>query len=675
MVRHQKILGWIHVGLSGASLLAGLVILTGVLLEKPYSSYAAAFVAGLLSWLSVAIFFPSLAAGVGLLKGKRWARFLMIGVSIEFLFAPPFGTALGAYGLWTMLSKQTEVPGAELPAQRFRVDPRQKGVLLAIAGVAAAFITVLGGGFLLSREHVSSVPMNNTFGVIASLAIVALALAIARLLGVPIGKRGLLATAQRSPIAPQVHRTPALPVSQLAETVRAAYASNPELTMTCPHLQPLERAMRAAGIAVVPTSKSVVRAACRIHRRALQSMFPLGQTVTYREFFEAERHIEDIPIARVQCTPCLSWIEVLHPYESNRQTQWFPLAPTPLTLIAERPTASRIDVTAIVCSPSGRLAAVASGSYNDPTEFVVWDTEACKPIRRLPPHGVIRSIAWSSDEKILVTGRGILRTQGQGSPGESIFVWDGETGKQLHRFGADLFGVRGIAISADGRTLLASGMLGETAAEGSTLDLWELHSGRLLARFARVDVLPAESLPVFSAVALTLDGWLAVAACDRYTLPAAPRRRDSSKLPPWWYRGVRAWNLADGQELDLIPQGGPVRTVSLSQDGTKLFFSGTRFGVWNLTTRSMLWDKINGYETGIVASLDCKLVARGTGYKEDNHGPYVDATVELYDGSTGELLSYGGHRTPPAAVAFSAGTELVSGGLEGDLRFWRWKPE
>lgn len=89
----------------------------------------------------------------------------------------------------------------------------------------------------------------------------------------------------------------------------------------------------------------------------------------------------------------------------------------------------------------------------------------------------------------------------------------------------------------------------------------------------------------------------------------------------------------------------------------------------------MLWDKINGYDTGIAASLDCKLVARGTGYKEDNHGPYVDAGVELYDGGTGELLSYGDHRTPPQAVALTSETTLASGGPEGDLRFWRWKPE
>jgi WD40 repeat protein len=675
MVNHQKILGWIHVGLGGGSFLIGLAIFAGVLLEKPYSSNTAAFVAGLLSWFSVAIFLPSLAAGIGLFKGKRWARFLMIGISVEFLFAPPLGTALGAYGLWTLLSKQpdTQTQGAELPAQRSHIDPSRKGVLLALASVAAAFITVLGAGFLLSRQHVRVAPMNYAFGVIAALAIGALALTIASLLGVPIGKRSLLA--RRSPIAPQIDRAPATSVSQLSEAAKAAYANNPELTMTCPHLQPLERAMRAAGIAVVPTYRSVVRAACRIHRRALQRTFPLGETVIYREFFEAERHIEDIPIARVQCTPCLSWIEVLHPYESNRQTQWFPTAPEPLTLITEHTAPSHSAVTVIACSPTGRLAAIASGIYNDPTDFLVWDTEHCKPVLQLPAHGVIRSIAWTADEKILVTGRGILWTQGQGSPGESIFVWDAQTGKELHRFGADLFGVRGIAISADGRTLLASGMLGKTAAEGSTLDLWDLHSGKLLMRLARVDMLPSETLPFFSSVALTPDGSLAIAACDRYTLPVPLRQRGNANLPPWWYRGVRAWKLPGAQEVDLIPQAGPVRTISLSQDGTKLFFSGMRFGVWSLTTRSMLWDKINGYDTGFAASPDCKLIARGTGYKEDNHGPYVDAGVELYDGSTGELLSYGDHRTPPAALAFSSATKLVSGGSEGDLRFWRWTPE
>jgi hypothetical protein len=52
----------------------------------------------------------------------------------------------------------------------------------------------------------------------------------------------------------------------------------------------------------------------------------------------------------------------------------------------------------------------------------------------------------------------------------------------------------------------------------------------------------------------------------------------------------------------------------------------------------------------IVASGDATLVVRGTGYREDNHGPNVNTAVEVY-GETGELLSITEQNTPPAALA------------------------
>ena len=92
---------------------------------------------------------------------------------------------------------------------------------------------------------------------------------------------------------------------------------------------------------------------------------------------------------------------------------------------------------------------------------------------------------------------------------------------------------------------------------------------------------------------------------------------------------------------------------------------GSRFGMWDLTNGSFLWDKANGYEIGIAASADCRLVVRGTGYQVDNLGPYVETAVELYDGTSGELLSLGRHRRPPTAVAFTSETSILAGGAEG----------
>lgn len=181
----------------------------------------------------------------------------------------------------------------------------------------------------------------------------------------------------------------------------------------------------------------------------------------------------------------------------------------------------------------------------------------------------------------------------------------------------------------------------------------------------------AFSLPFFTAVAFTPDGAMALAACDCYQTPPQLRAKGRREVPWWWNRGVRAWSLADGQELDLLPLPPPVQALSVSSDSARLLVAGRRFGVWNLANRSPLWDKANDWHNGVAASRDCRLVARGTGERVDNHGPFENTAVELFDGATGELLSVGPHRTPPEAIAFTAGgTSLIAGGLEGELRFW-----
>ena len=51
---------------------------------------------------------PGIIIGVGLLRLRPWARIAGIVVSIMSLVMIPFGTVLGAYGLWVLFSKDTE---------------------------------------------------------------------------------------------------------------------------------------------------------------------------------------------------------------------------------------------------------------------------------------------------------------------------------------------------------------------------------------------------------------------------------------------------------------------------------------------------------------------------------------------------------------------------------------
>jgi len=50
---------------------------------------------------------PAILAGIGLLRFAPWSRILAIIVSALHLANIPLGTALGIYGLWALLSRDT----------------------------------------------------------------------------------------------------------------------------------------------------------------------------------------------------------------------------------------------------------------------------------------------------------------------------------------------------------------------------------------------------------------------------------------------------------------------------------------------------------------------------------------------------------------------------------------
>src|SRR5262245_48446021 len=54
----------------------------------------------------VALSLPGIIVGIGLLKHRPWARIAGIVLSIMSLMAIPFGTIVGAYGLWVLFSQE-----------------------------------------------------------------------------------------------------------------------------------------------------------------------------------------------------------------------------------------------------------------------------------------------------------------------------------------------------------------------------------------------------------------------------------------------------------------------------------------------------------------------------------------------------------------------------------------
>ena len=121
MSGHVKLLGILHLVLGFVGLIVGLFLLLlfgGIATLVGYadkSGEGAAIAVPILGLLGVGLCviaiclsLPGIVAGFGLLGRRPWARILTIVLSGFELLNFPFGTIIGAYGLWVLLS-----PGAE----------------------------------------------------------------------------------------------------------------------------------------------------------------------------------------------------------------------------------------------------------------------------------------------------------------------------------------------------------------------------------------------------------------------------------------------------------------------------------------------------------------------------------------------------------------------------------
>src|SRR5436305_2246459 len=109
MATHVKILGWLHIIFGAFGLLTAFAIMGGTMLGGMFSGSMTGMIGvtmiGTFAAVIVAAYaIPGLIAGYGLLKFAPWARILTIILAIFELLRFPFGTCLGVYSLWVMLS-------------------------------------------------------------------------------------------------------------------------------------------------------------------------------------------------------------------------------------------------------------------------------------------------------------------------------------------------------------------------------------------------------------------------------------------------------------------------------------------------------------------------------------------------------------------------------------------
>lgn len=122
METHVRLLAAIQIAFGALGILAALVVLVvfggvasilgmaGVaddpdaMVAVPILGIIGIAIVGLIVILSI----PTLVAGFGLLNFRPWARTLTTILCVIDLLNIPIGTIVGAYGLWVMLSAETE---------------------------------------------------------------------------------------------------------------------------------------------------------------------------------------------------------------------------------------------------------------------------------------------------------------------------------------------------------------------------------------------------------------------------------------------------------------------------------------------------------------------------------------------------------------------------------------
>jgi len=346
-----KLLGWLHVVLSGAGLVCGVVLLMMLALDK--DSRAGVIVVPVVLMLSAGIFIPGLIGGVGLLLRRRWARLFMIAFSALELLVLPVGTVIGAIGLWILLGRDAKamfeadadaagaVSTSSLASQAaaFRLDPKTINALITMAGVAAGIIVGLNVGFILSGSP-APVELAGLLYPAASVLVVTLAMgmrALARMLAR--SKRPALETSRPSKPdrAAQQQRLAQLAADPVRRRYAAliergeswtdaqiAYDLDPAMTATCQHLQAIERAIRRTGIKARRYAGADVGVACALDPTALAKSFALPRSVRYEEPPPHDRASADSLVALLRCTSCRSSIVGWHPSTAGPHAPVFP---------------------------------------------------------------------------------------------------------------------------------------------------------------------------------------------------------------------------------------------------------------------------------------------------------------------------------------------------------------
>jgi len=113
MQQHYRILGILHLVMSGFLLLSGFIVAAVFqfvipLANDPDAEMVLGLLMAFLPALLIILSIPGLIAGIGLINYKRWALILAVVLSVFNLFNFPFGTALSIYSIYVLVKEEDD---------------------------------------------------------------------------------------------------------------------------------------------------------------------------------------------------------------------------------------------------------------------------------------------------------------------------------------------------------------------------------------------------------------------------------------------------------------------------------------------------------------------------------------------------------------------------------------
>jgi WD40 repeat protein len=301
-------------------------------------------------------------------------------------------------------------------------------------------------------------------------------------------------------------------------------------------------------------------------------------------------------------------------------------------------------ISSVAFAPEGTK--LLTGSFDRSARF--WDAQTGDELQVYRAPRRILSAVFSPDGQQVITGNEGYPVKLDDEQGNTVRVWDTQTGKQLRGFRDYGSSAASVAVSRDGKRVLVGAGHALFLNDDGRAQIWDIDTGSHLRMLEGQGVLSVEC------VACSDDGrWLLVGSDDGAA----------------WL-----WDAATGREVHRFEHNeGSVRAVALSGDGRTVLTGGN-----DCTAR--LWDaasgkelrRLEGHASGVASvalSPDGRSVLTGS----------TDSTARLWDVATGKevcrLVEYTG-RTEFViplfcAVAFSPdGRSMLTAQWDNTARLW-----